>query len=52
MLPAKELVNNIEVFLIVIFVFTDQVGVVVRFGLSDQIIYVATQLHEHVTMDG
>ena len=52
MLPAKELVNNIEEFLIVIFVFTDQVGVVVSFGLSGQIIYVATHLHEDVTMDG
>ena len=52
MLPAKERVNNIEEFLIAIFVFTDQVGVVVSFGLSDQIIYVATHLHEDVTMDG
>ena len=51
MLHAKERVN-IEEFLIVIFVFTDQVGVVVSFGISDQIIYVATHLHEDVTMDG
>ena len=52
LLPAKGSVNNIEEFLIVIFVFTDQVGVVVSFGLSDQIVYVATTLHEDVAMDG
>ena len=51
-LSAKEGVDNIEEFLIVILVVTDQVCVVVSFCLSDQIIHVFTPLHEDVTMDG
>ena len=49
---VKERVDNIKQFLSVISVATYQFGIVVSFGISCQIIYVVTPLHEDVTMDG
>ena len=52
LLSAKEEVDNIEEFRIVVLVVTDQVCVVVSVCVSDQVINISTPLHEDVTMDG